>query len=257
MAIHEIKRIKSYPVGKWDLPVPYINPFGSQENYQHVEYITNRYAELAYIGLDNMETTRVTCGEPWTMRIAWQEQTMGPLDDLRLYMEEIDGEVYPSSFAEGELIIHTTDKDGIDWWGRAFEGGDGYQLTVYKEFELKADTPVTFKTNDYEGNVIYFVTKHPGDRFQTLVASFLEGEISVRARAVYTKGSYSRDISYGKQLYGYKTTKYILDNIPQEASTPLLWEISWYPEKTPVRLLSSLNMAANSALLNMENVLAR
>lgn len=234
----KIKR-KSYPVGKWDLPVPFINPFGSQENYQQVEYIPNQYTDLAYIGMDNMETTRITCGESWTMSYDWQDQTMSPLEDIRLYMEEINGEVYPGTSWESEFIIHATDKDGIEWWGRVGFGG-GYRLTVYKEFELKADTPITLKTDDYENNNVYFVTNHPGDRFQTLAASFLEGEVSVRAWARYTKGSYYRDIDFGKQLYGYKTTKYILDNIPQEASTPLLWEISWDSGTNPREITFSL-----------------
>lgn len=87
-------RKKSYPVGEWQLPIPFINPFGSQNNYKTVDYTTNKYEEFSFVGKDNMETTRTTCGEVWTMAVAWQDSTMGPFEDLELYLSEISGEIY-------------------------------------------------------------------------------------------------------------------------------------------------------------------
>lgn len=233
-------RKKSYPVGEWQLPIPFINPFGSQNNYKTVDYTTNKYEEFSFVGKDNMETTRTTCGEVWTMAVAWQDSTMGPFEDLELYLSEISGEIYQSTRSDNEVVFQATDDNGTQWWGRASIGGDGYYMTVYKELSLQAGKPLTIKTGDYQNNIAYFMTVHPGDKFQTITAEFPEGEIYFRGKGRSQKGGYVRDFTYDRLLSAKKSSKYIMDDIPQEAYTAMLWEVSWKPGAHPSEISISV-----------------
>lgn len=239
-------RVKSYPVGQWELPVPYINPFGAQENYLSVEYATNQSAEFAFIGRDNLETTSSTCGDVWKMAIAWTDPTMDPFEDLQLYLSsEIGGEVYYSTQFANALVFHATDENGTRWWGNANIGGQGYYMTVYREFRLQAGTPLTIKTADYPNNIVYFMTEHPGDRFQTITAEIPEGEITFRGKGRYMKGGYVRDTVYDKRFSAKKSNKYVLDDIPQESSGSMLWEVSWVPGSMPSEISLTLEYGDN------------
>ncbi|MCX7773670.1 MAG: VWA domain-containing protein, partial [Clostridia bacterium] len=235
---------KVYPIGKWDLPIPFMNPFGSQSNYASVEYKKNQYQDFNYVNKDNILASRVTCGEVWDMRITWKDQPVDAYEDLDLYISELGGESYQGE-SEDQRVVHLKDKDNVDYWGLARRDGDGYTLRVYKETVAQAGKPLTIKTADY-GDVsnIYFITHHQGTKFESMTVKMTEGAFWLNGDGAYRQGEYTRAVRYQKELAAYKTKDYILDDIPQE-SFPVLWRIDFNKDTDPKEMTFDIQQGAD------------
>ncbi|MFS0724754.1 VWA domain-containing protein [Paenibacillus sp. 1P07SE] len=222
----------SYPIGPWDTAIPYINPFGSQSGYQSVTYLTNQQQELRYIDPDNREMSRLTAGEKWELEVEWKDQENDPIDDLIAYAVELDASFY-RGVQEQQWLVHARDTEGADWWAIAAEGGSGYRLTVFKELRLQAGQTVTALTGDYETSELYFVTNNENRRYQSLKVSLGEGQLQLTGKGSYVQGQFRRDLSYSRTLDAIKTRDYVLGDLPQETSVPLLWRMTWSAASEP------------------------
>lgn len=226
-----------YPIGSWNIAIPYLNPFGSQSNYQSAIHTPNQYQELKYINERQMETVRMTAGELWQLDVQWKGDG-DPWEDLRLYVSELGGHAYLGS-AENSLVMKADDTEGNAWWGIATKGGEGYQLKVFKELRLQHGLPAAFKTSDYPGGEIYFMTNNERLKYQSLKAELAEGGVRLHARGYYSQGKYRRDLAYNQDLHAYKSNQYTLNDIPQDVSAPLFWKVSWSPDTDPRELVFS------------------
>jgi Mg-chelatase subunit ChlD len=229
-----------YPVGDWSIAIPYLNPFGSPSNYQSTEHTPNQFQELKYINERQMETFRMTAGELWQLNVQWKGDSGDPWEDLRLYINELGGRAYMGS-AEDTLVVTADDAEGITWWGIASKGGDGYQLKVFKELRLRHGLPAEFKTSDYPGGEIYFMTNNENHKYQSLRADLNDGGVRLHARGFYSQGKNRRDLSYNQELNAFKSTHYTLNDIPQDPSAPLFWKVTWSPDSDPRELVLSVD----------------
>lgn len=229
-----------YPIGSWDIAIPYLNPFGSQNNYLSAQHTPNQYQELKYINEKQIETIRMTAGELWQLDVLWKEGKGDPWEDLRLYVSELGGHTYLGS-AENSLVLKAVDAEGNAWWGTATKGGEGYQLKVFKELRLQHGLPANFKTSDYPGGEIYFMTNNERLKYQSLKAELAEGGVRLHARGYYSQGKYRRDLAYNQDLHAYKSKQYTLNDIPQDTSAPLFWKVSWSPDTDPTELTFSMD----------------
>jgi Mg-chelatase subunit ChlD len=233
-------RRKAYPIGKWDMAIPYLNPFGSQSNYQSAEYIANQYQDLKYVDETNMEMLRVTAGDVWQLQVQWKEADADPWEDLRLYMAELGGQSYMGT-TDNNWVLRADDPEGATWWGIASRSGDGYLLKVYKEFRLQHNEAVSFLTSDYPNREIYFITDNGEHKYQSFKIDLADGHIRLSGKGAYSQGQYRRDLSYTQELYAYKTNHYTLNDIPQDTSVPMLWKLSWSPDTDPREIAFTLD----------------
>ncbi|XID92897.1 VWA domain-containing protein [Paenibacillaceae bacterium WGS1546] len=233
-------RRKTYPIGKWDIPVPYLNPFGSQGNYQSVDYTPNQVQELKYVNEENMETSRPTGGDLWQLQVQWKDSAVDPWEDLSLYVSELGGQFYMGA-SEDNWVLRADDPEGTVWWGVATKSGEGYLLKVYKELRLPQNQSVSFQTSAYPNREIYFMTDNERHKYQSLKVDLEEGQIRLSGKGFYSQGQYRRDLSYNQELYAYKTNHYTLNDIPQDTSAPLLWKLTWSPDTDPKEIVLTLD----------------
>lgn len=233
-------RRKTYPIGKWDIAIPYLNPFGSQSNYQSADYSSNQYQELKYIDEGNMEMSRIIGGDLWQLQVHWKDTKADPWEDLRLYVAELGGQFYMGA-AEDNWVLRADDPDGAAWWGIASKSGEGYLLKVYREFRLHHDQPAIFRTSDYPNREIYFMTNNDRNKYQSFKIELADGQVHLSGKGYYSQGQYRRDLSYNQDLYAYKTNQYTLNDIPQETSSPLLWKLTWNPDTDPGEVVFTLD----------------
>lgn len=216
------------------MDVPYINPFGAEGSYTKIELNPNTWQQINYIGGDNREANRLSCGQTWTMKVPWTDKTIDPYDDLRQYLSDLGADLYraPSE----EWVAHVRDASGTDWWCRSTRETAGYSLWVCRELTLKPDVAVNFKTSSAKDRTVYFMTTRDGNAYLTLLAGLPAGEVLLTGTAHYEKGSYKRTVDCSKRLYAYKTNAYVLDDIPQESFAPILWKATWTADKDPGEL---------------------
>ena len=238
--VKSVPRRKTYPIGNWDIAIPYLNPFGSQGNYQSVDFTPNQYQELKYINEENMEAYRMTGGDAWQLQVQWKDANADPWDDLRLYVAELGGQSYRGA-AEDSWVLRADDPEGTTWWGIASKYGEGYQLKVYKELRLKHGQAVSFQTSAYPNQEIYFMTNNEQHKYQSLKVDLAEGQVRLAGKGSYLQGQYRRDLSYNRDLYAYKTNHYTLNDIPQDTSAPLLWKLAWSPDTDPKEIVFALD----------------
>jgi len=242
--IKDLPRRKTYPIGKWDIAVPYLNPFGSQDNYQSVDYTPNQTQELKYVDEENIEMSRITGGDLWQLQVQWKDSQTDPWEDLRLYVTELGGKFYMGA-SEDSWVLRADDPEGTAWWGIASKSGEGYLLKVYKEFSLKHGQSVTFRTSAYPNQEIYFMTTNEQHKYHSLKVDLAEGHIRLAGKGYYSQGQYRRDLSYNQELYAYKTTHYTLNDIPQDTSAPMLWKLTWSPGTDPKEIVFTLDEGEN------------
>lgn len=239
-AVKDLPRRKTYPIGKWDIAIPYLNPFGSQGNYQSVDYTPNQTQEFKYVDEENMETSRITGGDLWQLQVQWKDAQADPWEDLRLYITELGGKFYMGA-SEDSWVLRADDPEGTVWWGIASKNGEGYLLKVYKEFRLKHGESVTFQTSAYPNQEIYFMTSNEQHKYQSLKVDLAEGQVRLAGKGFYSQGQYRRDLAYNQELYAYKTNHYTLDDMPQDTSSPLLWKLTWSPDSDPKEIVFALD----------------
>ncbi|MGN6283015.1 VWA domain-containing protein [Frateuria sp.] len=229
---------RTYPVGAWDMAVPYINPFGAQKAYGQIKHAANARLDLRYVDRAHMETVRSTSGETWQLQVDWHDKSTPALDDLSRYIAQLGGESFPGG--RDGLVVHARDGAGEDWWGIAEPQGGGYRLTVCKQLQLRDGKALTFRTADFRDGTIYFTTENPGHRFQSLKLGLADGAVTLHGQNTFLQGRYRRDLYYQRALYAYKTHDYTLDDLPQDSDQPLQWKLQWSGKTDPKQLTVTL-----------------
>ena len=156
---------KRGPVGIWDIPVPEINPLGSQELYYSTSYdnAVNEYV-LKYVE-NYIENRRTLLGETWTLSV--EDPSGIPLEFLKEYVQEIGGTFFTNAYGDRLTFTYKKDDEYL-WWGDARLTHYGYDLTVIKERRVPAGKEVKISIpdiSDGEEPMIMFVTQTDGKRF--------------------------------------------------------------------------------------------
>lgn len=243
----ELKEPETGAVGTWDIPVPLINPLGSQELYTYdTSYYEKRGHGIQYIS-NYTEYSRNLYGELWYLRV--NEYAL-PLQFLKDYATQIGAEIYSSSYSD-RLIFNLKQPDAL-WWCDARETYYGYELNVLKQklIEPAKEYTVTKEEMDASnGEYPIFTTISTGKKFQTVRINIPDGKVRIYAR--YWKGYANSNeyCYYDTVLYSDEYNTYILDDIPQGAGQ-LEWMFDDYSGELPSNITFMLE--ENYALPNVK-----
>lgn len=221
---------KTGPVGQWDIPIPEINPLGSQELYTTTDYeihgITVKY-------IDNFaEYNKDVMGEVWTLEV--EDPSGVPLHFLNNYASSIKASIFTSYY--GDRLTFTLKKDEESlWWGDALQTDTGYRLKVVREAYVPVSKEKTFTLASLQEEVdtLSFTTSSTGKRFQFATVKAPSGSMTINATDYYSTGVMERRVYYSRVLDTAKATTFVLDDIPQGEGT-LTWTFSWESHNAPV-----------------------
>lgn len=222
---------KTGPVGKWDIPIPKINPLGSQSLYGSTEYALGSHS-LSFIE-NYQEASRTFSGETWRLMVL--DDSKSPLEFLKKYAKKAGAEIYPSQYGD-RVVFSLKDKKEpeIIWWGDAMLNSEGYELSVLREVHALVDKPLTFKPKEIPGETMKysFATSSEGKKFQSITVSVPNGIINANAELYMETGVLAKSFHYERELNSIKTDKFILDDIPQGEGT-LIWNFTWEKGNAP------------------------
>ncbi|MEN6313075.1 MAG: VWA domain-containing protein [Clostridiaceae bacterium] len=233
-----VKGPKTGPVGKWDIPIPEINPLGTQSLYTTTGYNTGGH-EIRY--LENFtENTKNVEGEVWTLEVA--DPSGIPLEFLKEYAQKIGASTFSSAYGDRLTFTYKKDEDSL-WWGDALQTDQGYTLSVIKEAHVPAGKEVKFSTANVKAEDnpnISFVTQTDGSHFQSATVNVPSGSLTVHIEGSYKTGILERSINYQRELSSKKTSTFVLDDLPQ-VSEALTWKFVWEPDNTPAEFTFKLD----------------
>lgn len=227
---------KTGPVGEWSIPIPKINPLGSQNLYTET---THNVEEHSITFVENyQETKRSFQGEKWRLIVA--DSSSNPLKFLKAYAKKIGATIYPTPYADKVVFSLQNEKEkDVIWWGDAELNSEGYELSVMKEVYLLPGKPVTIKPKELgEGlEKFSFATSGSGKKFQSMTITLPNGAVTLEGRSHMERGVLSRKFDYSRELNSIKTSRFVLDDIPQGEGT-MLWSVSWeeVPEEFTILL---------------------
>lgn len=222
---------KTGPVGKWDMPIPRLNPLGSQNLYSGTEHLINEH-NLSFV--ENYQEASVKfSGEMWRLMV--KHDSKDPLVFLKKYAKKLGAKIYPSPYRDRVVFRYCDKKEpNVLWWGDAKRNDEGYELTVLKELHALLDKPLVFKPKELGNEVLNFsfATSSTGKKFQSITLNLPDGAVTATANLYMEKGVLSRSYNYVKELNSIKTNKFVLDDIPQGEGT-LIWNFTWEQGKAP------------------------
>jgi hypothetical protein len=100
------------PVGQWDIPVPEINPLGTQSLYDHgAYYYKDGGIDLSYLD-GSAGITRYISGENW--QLSFSAQTGDVLPFLKEYASKIGAEVF-DTVSDDSFAFRLKKQDSV-WW---------------------------------------------------------------------------------------------------------------------------------------------
>lgn len=224
------------PVGEWSIPIPKINPLGSQSLYTDTVYDVEGHS-ITFVN-NYQETSRSFQGEKWRLTVA--DSSSNPLKFLKAYAKKIGAALYPTPYADKVVFSLQNEKEkDVIWWGDAELNGEGYELSVMKEIYVIPGKPITIKPKELGEGVekFSFATSGSGKKFQSMTVTLPGGVITLEGSSYMEKGVLSRKFDYMRELNSKKTSRFVLDDIPQGEGT-MLWSISWEeaPEEFTVLL---------------------
>lgn len=222
---------KTGPIGKWSIPIPKINPLGSQNLYADSQYMTGEHS-LSFVE-NYQEASRAFSGEMWKLVV--KDESKKPLDFLKKYAKKLGTVIYPSPYGDRVVFSLKSDKEPeVIWWGDAKQNGEGYELSVLKEVHALPDKPLVFKPRELGNNTLNFsfATSSEGKRFQSITVNVPDGIVTATSKLHMEKGVLTRDFNYTRELNSIKTNKFVLDDIPQGAGT-MIWNFTWEEGKAP------------------------
>jgi VWFA-related protein len=208
------------PEGTWDIPVPLINPLGSQSLYtggtRYLESGADGFIDIRYI--DNAtEYQKRLHGDVWNLRV--NDATGLAVQFMQGYAKEIGGTIFSSVYADS--LIFTLKKTDAVWWCDARETTDGYELNIVKQKIFTAGKEYTVTGDSFgnaQGSPVAFVTESTGERFQTLVVKLSSGKITLYAESISTSAESTTYKRYSKTLDSKISHQFILDDVPQGAA---------------------------------------
>lgn len=223
---------KTGPVGNWYMPIPDINPLGSQSLYARTEY-ENGDHYIKFVE-NYQESSRLFKGEKWTLAVA--DKSSSPLKFLKDYAKKAGAKIYSSPYSN-QVVFSLEKGKEVMWWGDAKLSDEGYTLSVMKENYALPGKALTIKPKELGQGVnnVSFATTSKGNRFQTATVNLPSGEVKVTANLYMEKDVLTRKFDYTRELNSIKTSKFVLDDMPQSEGT-LIWNISWEEGKAPDEL---------------------
>lgn len=229
---------KRGPVGVWDIPVPEINPLGSQDLYSGTSYSKGSH-NLKYIE-NFVENQKTVLGEIWVLLVA--DPSGIPLEFLKEYVAELGGNIYSSAFGDRLTFTYSKDENSL-WWGDAVLEDEGYTLIVVKEPRVQAGRETKLSTavdpDEYDPTVT-FVTQTEGKKFQSAEIYVPSGALHLELTGTAKTGILTRNVFYRRELSALKSNKFVLDDLPQ-TSDPLTWCFRWEDGQAPAEFTFKLN----------------
>ncbi|MEL1136551.1 VWA domain-containing protein [Desulfitobacterium sp. THU1] len=230
---------KTGPVGEWDIPIPAINPLGSQSLYSATDYTTGGH-EMTYI--DNfLENTCSVEGEKWTLQV--NDPSGAPLYFLKKYAVENNMKVFTSLYGDRLTFQLAKDEDSL-WWADAVAEDNGYILNVVRELRVPVGKEKRFTLADLdpETEKVSFSTVSTGKNFQSVALKLPDGNLDLTISGTNASGFVTRSIYDSYNFSALKTKEYVIDSLPQGESS-ITWTFSWEAESKPTEftfLLSEL-----------------
>lgn len=216
----EMKTPITGEVGTWTIPVPLINPLGSQELYTYdTSYHEKRDHDIQYIS-NYTEFTAVLYGEVWYLKVSDYPL---PVEFLKDYAKKIGAEIFSSSYSD-RLIFSLKQNDAI-WWCDARETNYGYELNVVKQKVIVPGKEYTITREEIvasNGEYPVFTSISTGNKFQTVKISLPDGKLRIYGKQWKKYANTDVYCQYDNILYSDKYKTYILDDIPQGAG-----QIDW------------------------------
>jgi len=221
---------KTGPVGEWDIPIPEINPLGSQDLYYSTHYNELESHGVRYI--DNFVENNITLnGETWTLEV--EDPSGAPLYFLKKYAEQNNMKIFSSYYGDRLTFQLAKDEDSL-WWGDAQADNNGYRLTVVKELRVPVGKEKKFTLADLDPEVdeISFVTSSSGEKFQSAALKLPDGELNLTINGNNSSSMVTRRIYKSYQFSAHKSKEFVIDDLPQ-GQGDLTWEFSWRDDSKP------------------------
>ena len=201
-------------VGEWDIPIPEINPLGSQELYDLGSYYRpDSGIEIAY--LENFtEIKKSVTGEEWNLSFSAKSGDVLPF--LREYASKIGAEVLPSAFDES-FTFRLKKQDAIWWCNVQAENWERVYLNIVKQklFEINKEYKITPDQFDQNGT-FRFIMEMPGKKFSLLKLSLPDGMLIIKTEnynQIENTNTWSR---YYAKLDSAQYKDYTLYDFPQD-----------------------------------------
>ncbi len=229
---------KRGPVGVWDIPVPDINPLGSQELYSSTGYSQGSQHSLKYIE-NFVENQKTVFGEVWTLNVT--DSSGIPLEFLKEYITELGANIYSNVYWDMLTFTYSEDENSL-WWGDAQLDDSGYILTVVKEPRVPPGKEMKFSTaiSDEDEPSVTFVTQTDGKKFQSAEINVPTGALYLELSGTSKAGILTQNVHYRRELISVKSKSFVLDDLPQ-TSQPLTWRFIWEDGQEPSEFTFKLN----------------
>lgn len=224
-------------VGTWDVPVPLINPLGSQKLYTNTRYNERQGHNIKQI-INFTEYKKYLEGEGWFLSV--NNGSGLPVQFLKEYAKNLGAAVLSEDYSDS--FVFSLRKDGALWWCDAHETGYGYEFTIIKQTVVEAGKEYTVSGDtlrkiDIPQNRTIFCTEHTGEKFQTFKITLPSGKIRIKAECQNSQGSSTAYYNYDITLDSKESTTFILDNFPQAEG---LYE--WHLEPVKGNIPSSMTI---------------
>ncbi|NLE24271.1 MAG: hypothetical protein GX625_02850 [Clostridiaceae bacterium] len=220
-------------VGTWDMPVPLINPLGSQKLYDETRHNDYHGQSIQYIS-NYTEYEKTLNGEYWFLSV--NNGSGLPIQYIKDYADSLGAEMFSSVY--GDRLIFRVHKDDALWWCDARESHYGYEFVIIKQSIFKPGKEYTI-SGDTLKNLINgraaFCTENKGGKFQTIHITLPSGKIRVKAENNFGYGDSAAYYRYSIYLDSEISNTFILDNPPQQAGI-----YDWYFETSSDNVPSSL-----------------
>ena len=203
------------PVGQWDIPVPEINPLGTQSLYDHgAYYYKDGGIDLSYLD-GSAGITRYISGENW--QLSFSAQTGDVLPFLKEYASKIGAEVF-DTVSDDSFAFRLKKQDSVWWCQVRSEYWDRYYLYVVKQklFEMNREYKITPEQFDSSG-AFRFLVDMPGKKFSLLKLSLPDGIVEVKSENTNIAANITTRTNYYSLLDAAHYKDYSLYDFPQDA----------------------------------------
>ncbi len=216
--------------GTWDIPIPLINPLGSQKLYSDTKHSESKGQKIQYIS-NYTEYNKTINGEYWSLPV--NNGSGLPIQYIKDYADSIGAEIFSSVY--DDRLIFRLYKDDALWWCDAKENNGGYEFVIIKQNIFKTGKEYTISEDTAEYGQIAFCTENNGGKFQTVYVTIPSGKLRLRAESNIAYGNSTTKYRYNVNLDSQVSNTYILDNLPQFEGV-----YDWYIDPSNDNVTSSL-----------------
>ncbi len=219
------------PEGTWDIPVPFINPLGSQKLYTGGTTFDAKSSNTIQYVANFIENRKRLYGDLWYLNV--NDVPGLPVDFLTDYAGKIGAEIYSSTYAD-RLIFKVRQPDAI-WWCDATEKSGGFELRILKQKVFEVGKEYGFTGEELEtvnNDEVAFITESTGEKFQTLRIGLPSGKVRIFATDDREFGDSTSMYRYDITLDSKTSKNFILDDLPQGAAL-YGWHIAVWNDQKP------------------------